>query len=144
MTRKQTIILVSLLAFVSLAIGVIWTLRTDPPSHRTWWAGKNPNVRVEVWEPGKEMATVGMTFKKKALDAMIGFGMSPTFDVDHHGKKFRFKHVWKELQALPPRERIVMREDEGTIYLWMETDDIKPPPLTAEAVAADSTPGWEP
>ena len=50
MTRKQTIILVSLLAFVSLAIGVIWTLRTDPPSHRTWWAGKNPYVRVEVWE----------------------------------------------------------------------------------------------
>ena len=141
MTRKQTVLLVGLLAFVCLAIGIVWTLRTSPPTHKTWWAGKDPRVRAEVWEPGKDMATVGMTFKKKTLDTMIGFGISPTVDVDH-GKKFHFKRLWKELQALPPRERLVMRENDATLYLWIETDEIKPQPLTAELVAADSARGW--
>lgn len=141
MSRKQTILLVSLFALGCLAIGVIWTLRTSPPEHRAWWAGKSPRVRAEVWEPGKDMATVGMTFRKSTLDGMIGLGISPTVDVDH-GKQFKFKRLWKELQALPPRKRLMMRENDATLYLWIETDDVKLPPLTAEAVASDSAAGW--
>ncbi len=62
MSRKQTVLLVSLFAFACLAIGVIWTVRTAPPSLHPWWGGKNATVRVEVWEDGKDMATVGMTW----------------------------------------------------------------------------------
>lgn len=143
MSRKQTVLLVSLFALTCLAIGVVWTLRVDPPSLNPWWAGKNTRVRVEVWERGKDLATVGMTFKKKTLDAMIAFGMSPTIDVDDD-EKFHFKRVWKELQALPPRQRLVMRENDATVYMWIETDDVKPPPLTAQFVASDSSIDFEP
>ena len=140
MSRKQTILLVSLFSLSCLAIGVIWTLRVAPPSLHPWWGGKNARVRAEVWEQGKDMATVGMTFKKQTLDTMIAFGMSPTVDVED-GKKFRFKAIWKELQALPPRQRLVRHENGATLYMWIETDDIKPPPLTQESVAADSETG---
>ena len=145
MSRKQTVLLVSLFALTCLAIGVVWTLRVAPPSLNPWWAGKNTRVRVEVWERGKDLATLGMTFKKKTLDAMIAFGMSPTVRIDDadHAEKFHFKRVWKELQALPPRQRLVMREDDATVYMWIETDDIKPPPLTAEFVATDSSAGFD-
>jgi len=142
MSRKQTALLVSLFALTCLAIGVVWTLRTSPPSLNPWWAGKNTRVRVEVWEPGKDLATVGMTFKKKTLDTMIAFGMSPTVDVGD-ADKFHFKQVWKKLQALPPRQRLVMREDDATVYMWIETDDSKPAPLTAESVASDSSIGTD-
>ncbi len=137
MSRKQTVLFVSLFALACLAVGVIWTVRTAPPSLNPWWGGKNATVRVEVWEDGKDMATVGMTFKKKTLDAMIAFGMSPTVDVDH-GKQFHFKRVWRDLQALPPRQRLTMRENGATLYMWIETDDVKPPPLTPPS-AADTT-----
>lgn len=138
MSRKQTVLLVSLFAFACLAIGVIWTVRTAPPSLHPWWGGKNATVRVEVWEDGKDMATVGMTFKKKTLDAMIAFGMSPTVDVDH-GRQFHFKKVWRDLQALPPGQRLTMRQDGATVYMWIETSDVKPPPLTPPAATGDST-----
>jgi len=143
MSRKQTVLFVSIFALACLAIGVVWTLRVSPPSLNPWWAGKNTRVRVEVWEPGKDLATVGMTFKKKTLDTMIALGMSPTVDVDS-AEKFHFKRVWKELQALPPRQRLVMHEHDATIYMWIETDEVKPPPLTAEFVASDSTAALEP
>jgi len=140
MSRKQTILLVSIFALACLAIGVIWTVRVAPPAGRPWWAGKDARVRVEVWEPGKDLATVGMTFKKKTLDTMIAFGVSPTVDVEKV-EKFQFKRVWKELQALPPRERLVMHENEATIYMWIETDDVKPPPLKPGSVSGDSSAG---
>jgi hypothetical protein len=79
-----------------------------------------------------------MTFKKKTLDAMIAFGMSPTVDVDS-AEKFHFKRAWKELQALPAGERLVMHERDATIYMWIETDDVKPPPLKPMAAAGDSS-----
>lgn len=137
MSRKQTIVLVSLFTLACLAVGVIWTIRVAPPSGHPWWAGKDARVRVEVWEPGKDLATVGMTFKKRTLDTMIAFGMSPTVDVENV-EKFHFKQAWKELQALPPGERLVMHEREATIYMWIETDDVKPPPLKPVAAAGDS------
>ena len=140
MSRKQTILLVSIFALACLAIGVIWTVRVGPPPGHAWWAGKNARVRVEVWERGNDLATVGMTFKKKTLDAMIAFGMSPTVDVDR-AEKFHFKRAWKGLQALPPGERLVMHEREATIYMWIETDDVKPPPLNPATAAGDSSAG---
>jgi hypothetical protein len=140
MSRKQTVLFVTLFSLACLAIGVIWTVRVAPPSLHPWWGGKDARVRVEVWEPGKDLATLGMTFKKQTLDAMIAFGMSPTVDVED-GKRFRLKKVWRELQTLPPQQRLVRHENGATMYLWIETDDIKPPPLTPELVAADSGTG---
>ena len=39
-------------------------------------------VRVEVWEPGKDMATVGMSLPKKALDFMHVLGLKSEVALD--------------------------------------------------------------
>jgi hypothetical protein len=128
LSRKKTILVVSLFALSCLAIGTIWTLRTEPPSLNPWWAGKDAKVRIEVWEEGKDMATVAMTLNKRTLDAMVAFGMSPTFEIDD-GDKFQLKRVWKQVQSLPPGKRLQLREDEATIYIWIEAKGIKPPAI---------------
>ena len=66
---------IAALVVVSLAIGVFWTIRTAPPSPAPWWWGKNPDFHVEVWEPGKEMATVAMPISRHA--AMMRTAISP-------------------------------------------------------------------
>lgn len=135
MTRKQTIIGVAAFSLICLGIGIIWTLRTEPPPGNPWWAGKPAKVRVEVWEPGRTMATVGMTLPKKSVDTMMALGVRSTIEVGHRELDFR-KH-WREVQSLPPGERMKLRDGDATIYVWIETDDVKPPPITPEAV--DST-----
>src|SRR3989442_957133 len=62
---RRTVIWLGALVVVSLAIGVFWTIRLAPPSPSPWWWGKDPEFHVEVWEPGKELATVAMTVPKK-------------------------------------------------------------------------------
>src|SRR5947207_5024759 len=64
MARRAGFIWIGTLVVVSLAIGVFLTIRTAPPSPMPWWWGKDPDFHVEVWEPGKEMATVAMTMPK--------------------------------------------------------------------------------
>lgn len=137
MTRRQTILGVTLFFLACLGIGIIWTLRTEPPSGTPWWAGKDAKVRIEVWEPGKDMATVGMTFPKKSVDAMVALGMKARIEVGDYDLDIR-RH-WKQVQALPPGERLTLRENDATIYVWIETADVKPPPIAPPTVAAEST-----
>lgn len=138
MTRRQTILGVSILAAVCLAIGILWTLRTEPPSANPWWAGKEAKVRMEVWEPGKDMATFGMTLSKKSVDGMVALGLKTVVQVGHYDIDFR--RYWRQVQALPPGERLKVPTDDGsTTYVWIETPDVKAPPLHPAAAAAEST-----
>ncbi|HYJ34169.1 MAG TPA: hypothetical protein VE326_13240 [Candidatus Binatia bacterium] len=138
MTRKQTILGVSLLFLACLGIGVIWTLRTEPPSAHPWWAGKDAKVRMEVWEPGKDMATFGMTLPKKTVDGMVALGLKSVVQVGHTDVDFR--RYWRQIQALPPGEKLRIAGDEGaTTYVWIETPDVNAPPVRPPAAAAEST-----
>lgn len=137
MTRRQTIVGIAIFSLACLALGVIWTLRTEPPSAHPWWAGKDPKVRVEVWEPGKDMATVGMTLPKKSVDTMVALGMKAKIQVGDHSLDLR-QH-WKRIQALPRGQKLTLEDDGATMYIWIETSDMKPPPdSTARSGAAGS------
>lgn len=127
MTRKQTILGVTALFLVCLGIGVLWTLRTQPPSVNPWWAGKDAKVRMEVWEPGKDMATFGMTLPKKTVDGMVALGMKATVKVGDYDLDFR--RYWKQIQALPPGEKLTLHDRSSTMYVWIETPDVKAPPV---------------
>ena len=137
MTRRQTILALSIFAFACLAIGVIWTLRTEPPSGHPWWAGKEAKVRFEVWEPGKDMPTVGMTLPKRTVDTMVALGMKGKIQAGNHSLDLR-EH-WKQIQALPPGQKLRIEDDEATIYVWIETPDVKPPAGTPSDTAATSS-----
>lgn len=137
MSRKQTILGLAVLFLACLAIGVIWTLRTEPPSQNPWWAGKEAKVRMEVWEPGKDMATFGMTLPKKTVDGMVALGLKAVVQVGHYDVDFR-KH-WRAVQALPPGEKYKLSENDADIYIWIETPDVKPAPVVPGAAAAESS-----
>ena len=109
---------VALLLLICLAIGIYWTARLDIPNPKPWWYGKDAVVRIEVWEPGKDMATFGMTMPKKTLDAMYGLRMKSTIEVD--GNDIDLRSVWKDLQRLPRGEKLRFTEDENTIVMWIE------------------------
>lgn len=136
MTRRQTIVGVAIFAAVCLGLGVIWTIRTQPPSGHVWWAGKDPKLRAEVWEPGKDMATVAMTMNKKTIDTMVALGVKATVSVGDYSVDLR--HYWRQIQALPPGERLTLDQDGAKIYVWIETSDVKLPPIVPPA-AAEST-----
>jgi len=136
MTRRQTALGLSLFFLACLAIGIIWTMRTEPPIAHPWWRGKDAKVRVEVWEPGKDMATVGMTLPKRTVDTMVGLGMKAKIEVGNYDVDLR--HYWKQVQALPAGERLKIEDQGATIYVWIETADVKPaplPPLSADSAA---------
>jgi hypothetical protein len=128
MTRKQTILGIAILSAACLAIGIIWTIRTEPPSGHPWWAGKDAKVRMEVWEPGKDMATVAMTLPKKTVDTMVALGMKAKMQVGEH--ELDIRRYWKRIQALPPGEKLRLEDEDGTLYVWIETPDVKAPPVT--------------
>jgi hypothetical protein len=123
-TRRQTILALSIFFFACLAIGVIWTLRTEPPSGHPWWAGKEAKVRIEVWEPGKDIPTVGMTLPKRTVDTMVALGMKGEIQAGNHSLDLR-EH-WKRIQALPPGQKLRIEDNEATMYVWIETPDVKP------------------
>ncbi|HLQ65936.1 MAG TPA: hypothetical protein VK123_01745 [Candidatus Limnocylindrales bacterium] len=137
MTRRQTILGVSVFALACLAIGVVWTVRTQPPSAHPWWAGKDPKLRAEVWEPGKDMATVAMTMNKKTIDTMVALGVRAQVKVGEYSVDLR--HYWRQIQALPPGQRLTLDQDGAKIYVWIETSDVKLPPIVPTAAAAEST-----
>jgi hypothetical protein len=122
-TRRQTIIGVSVFALLCLAIGIVWTLRTEPPSAHPWWAGKEAKVKIEVWEPGKDMPTVAMTLPKRTIDTMIALGMRSRIEVGHQSLDFR--KYWRQIQSQPPGAKTQIQEEEATILVWIETPDSK-------------------
>jgi hypothetical protein len=99
MQRKFWIAL-ALGLLVCLGIGYAWTARLDIPNPKPWWYGKDTVVRVEVWEPGKDMATVGMSLPKKALDFMHVLGLKSEVALDS-GYKINVNELGKDPAASP-------------------------------------------
>ena len=100
-------------------LAVVVTKRLDYPKERPWWAGRNPVVRIQVWEQGKEMPTVSMTLPKKTLDQMVAFGFPPTISVGEKNE-VRFGNVWHDLQRLPRGRKLRFEDGEGAVLLWIE------------------------
>ena len=90
-------------------IGIYWTSRLEIPNPKPWWYGKDAVVRMEVWEPGKDMATFAMTMPKKTLDTLYGLGMKSSIDVD--GRDIKLRSIWKDLQRLPKGEKLRIAEE---------------------------------
>jgi hypothetical protein len=109
---------VGLLLLISVAIGIYWTARLDIPNPKPWWYGKDTVVRMEVWEPGKDMATFAMTMPKKTLDTLYGLGMKSTIDVD--GRDIHLRSIWKDLQRLPRGEKLRFAEHDAMMVIWIE------------------------
>ena len=109
---------VGLLLLICLAIGIYWTNRLDIPNPKPWWYGKDVVVRMEVWEPGRDMATFGMTMPKKTLDAMYAMGVKSTIDVD--GRDIHLRTIWKDLQRLPKGEKLRVTEEDAVMVIWIE------------------------
>jgi len=114
-----------ILAVVSLAIGVLYTIRTAPPSPAPWWWGKNPDFHVEVWEPGKEDATAAMTVPKKTVDALVAVGLKYSVTAGH--QKVDLGEVRAQVERLPKGQWVMMQDNEATIYVWLDTKDSSPP-----------------
>ena len=100
--RSKAGLWITILAVVSLTIGVIWTIRTAPPSPTPWWWGKNPDFHVEVWEAGKEDATVAMTMPKKTVDALVAFGLKSSVSAGRH--KVYLGEVHSQVERLPHKK----------------------------------------
>lgn len=109
---------VGLLLLICLAIGIYWTKRLDIPNPRPWWYGKNAVVRMEVWEPGKDMATFAMTMPKKTLDTMYALGVKSTIEVE--GRHIQLRSIWKDLQRLPKGEKLRFTEEGSVMVMWIE------------------------
>jgi hypothetical protein len=118
MARRATYLWIGALVVISLAIGVFWTIRTAPPSPMPWWWGKNPEFHVEVWEPGKEMATVAMTMPKKTVDTMFAFGLKSSVSAGKH--KVYLDEVRDQVERLPRGEKLKITQDGATIYVWLD------------------------
>jgi len=128
---RKFLLAIVLGAFVCLAIGIIWTVRLDVPSPQPWWYGKKVVVRLEVWEPGKDMATFAMTMPKGPLDAMYALGLKGSIDLDHD-RKIELKGIWKQLQRLPHGEKLTLDEDGATVTMWIEEQGAPAVPASAE------------
>jgi hypothetical protein len=117
MSRSAGIWIAALIV-LSLAIGVFWTIRTAPPSPKPWWVGKNIDFKVEIWEPGKDMATVAMTMPKRTVDAMYAFGLKTVVSTDHH--KVYLNQIRSQVERLPQGEKLTLHEEGATIKVWLE------------------------
>jgi hypothetical protein len=119
--RSKTGLWLTILAVVCLSIGVVYTLRTLPPTPTPWWWGKNPDFHVEIWEPEKADATVAMTMPKKNVDALVAFGLKSSVEAGHH--KVYLGEVSSQVERLPRGEWLTMHDQESTIYIWLDTKD---------------------
>ena len=117
--RRNLFLLLGGLLLICLAIGMIWTARLDIPSPKPWWYGKQVVVRIEVWEPGNEMATFAMSTPKPALDAMYALGLKGEIELNN-GRSVELRRIWKDLQRLPKGERLKVADEEATVYFSIE------------------------
>jgi len=141
--RSKAALWIGLLVVVSLAIGVLWTIRTLPPAGPApWWWGKNPDFHVEVWEPGKADATVAMTMPKKTVDALVAFGLKSTVSSGHH--KVYLSTVRAQVERLPRGQWITVHEQGATIYVWLDVKGSDPPVRPPKPVSATGTAGTTP
>jgi hypothetical protein len=75
---------------------------------------------VEIWEPGKDIATVAMRMPKGMFDTMIAFGLPARISIndEHH---IDVNKIWKDLQRLPRGQKLKFEQDGGTIYIWIDS-----------------------
>ena len=118
MSRAARLLLVGA-GVLALLIGLLVSRRLDAPMKGAWWRGKNTVVRVQVWEPGKDLPTVSMTLPKKTLDRMVGFGVPSEISVGD-SRKIEFKSFWHDLQRLPKGQKMRFEEDSTTVLIWIE------------------------
>jgi hypothetical protein len=118
MARRAAGLWIAALVVVSLAIGVFWTIRTAPPSPAPWWWGKNSDFHIELWEPGKEMATVAMTVPKKTVDTMFAFGLKSSISAGNH--KIYLGSLRSRVERLPQGEKLKIEQDGATVYVWLD------------------------
>jgi hypothetical protein len=125
---SRTALYVVLGAFVLAAvIAVVVNQRLDYPKERPWWAGRDPVVRLQAWEPGKDMPTVSMTIPKRTLDRMVALGFPPTITIGE-GNELKFVSVWHDLQRLPRGQKLRFHDTEATVFLWIEPRGEPMPP----------------
>ncbi|MGE5176365.1 MAG: hypothetical protein ACM3JJ_08320 [Hyphomicrobiales bacterium] len=122
MPRKKTILAVSLFAAVCLGIGILWTVWIDGPLRAAAKTPAQAKLHIEVWEPGKDMATVSMTVPKRHFDTMIAFGLDPKIVVDHLGE-IKMKDLVRQVDALPPGKRLEVDDRGGRMYVWVDLGD---------------------
>lgn len=130
---------VALLLLICVAIGIYWTSRLDIPNPKPWWYGKDAVVRMEVWEPGKDMATFAMTMPKKTLDTMYGLGLKSVIHVD--GRDVQLRSIWKDLQRLPRGEKLRFTEDEAVMVMWIEVRGEAGSPMPGAPPGTEMAPG---
>lgn len=143
--RRQAFLLIGIVLLIGLVIGFLWSSRLDAPRD-AWWQGKNVYVHVEVWEPGREIATLGMTVPKSVLDFLRGAGLPTAISIGDDGGSMRveFDDFWKRLQRLKEGERLTYEENDATIQIWMDRNERRIPPhrskerLDSEAPAESS------
>jgi len=80
--------------------------------------GKDTDFHVEIYEPGKDIATVAMTMPKRTVDAMYAFGMKSVISTDHH--KVYLNQIRSQVERLPKGEKLTLHEDGATIYVWLD------------------------
>ena len=117
--RRNIFVLLGGLLLVCLAIGMIWTARLDIPSPKPWWYGKPVVVRIEVWEPGNEMATFAMSMPKWSLDAMYALRLKGEIELNDD-RKVDLRGIWKQLQRLPKGQKLKITDREATVYFSIE------------------------
>jgi len=123
--RWKPLVVIALGALICLGIGIIWTNRLDVPSPQPWWYGKKAVVHLEVWEPGKDMATFAMTMPKGPLDAMYALGLKGSIEIND-GHVIELKGIWRRLQRLPRGEKLTIEQDGATATMWIETREQTP------------------
>jgi hypothetical protein len=129
MSKSARFIILGALVLAAV-FAVVVTQRLDYPKKSPWWSGRNPVVRIQVWEKGKEIPTVSMTLPKRTLDQMVAFGLAPTISVGE-GNEVHFGKVWHDLQRLPRGRKLRFEDAEGTVLLWIEP---KGEPATPDSV----------
>jgi len=118
MSRTAALLIAAAFVVAGLITLLVYN-RIDAPREGAWWAGKETVVRVQVWEPGKDMPTVSMTLPKKTLDKMVVFGVPSEISIGD-SRKIEFRTFWHDLQRLPPGEKLRFEESDGTVLIWME------------------------
>lgn len=120
MSRKKTIIAVSLFVAGCLAVGTLWTLWVDVPLRVAAKTPRSAKLRIEVWEPGHDMATVSMSLPKRPIDTMLAFGFDPKVSIDDRGA-FKLKQLIRDAQALPPGKRLEYHDRDATMFVWIDS-----------------------
>ena len=118
MSRAARLLLLGAVV-LALLIALLFYRRIDAPKEGAWWAGRDVVVRLQVWEAGKDMPTVSMSFPKKAVDRMVALGLQSEVSMGGE-RKVDFGTFWHDLQRLPRGQKLRFEEDGDSVLIWIE------------------------